>query len=46
MEITGATITGRHYQVPRPQEPYSQGGQLLDYWEYDWKQRQWLENQP
>ncbi len=43
-EVTKKTITGRYYEVPRPQEPYSKGSQLLDYWEYDWKKRQWVSN--
>jgi 3',5'-cyclic AMP phosphodiesterase CpdA len=46
MEIGADTIIGRYYEVPRPQEPYSKGSQLLDYWEYEWKQRQWIENRP
>ncbi len=46
LEITPQTITGRYYEVPRPQEPYSKGSQLFDYFEFDWKKRQYLPNQP
>ena len=44
VEITPQLITGRYYQVPRPQEPYSKGNQLFDYFEYDWKKRSYLPN--
>ncbi len=46
LEITATTITGRYYEVPRPQEPYSKGSQLFDYFEYDWKNRKYLPNAP
>jgi hypothetical protein len=46
LEVTQKTITGRYYEVPRPQEPYSKGSQLLDYFEYDWKNREYLPNSP
>lgn len=44
LEVTDTTITGRYYTVPRPQDPYSKGSALLDYFEYDWKKRQYLPN--
>ena len=44
MEITETRITGRYYVVPRPQEPYSKGNQLLDYFEYDWKKKRYVSN--
>lgn len=44
LEVTPKLITGRYYEVPRPHEPYSKGSQLLDYWEYDWKARDWVMN--
>jgi hypothetical protein len=44
LEITDELITGRYYQVPRPQEPYSKGSQLYDYFEFDWKNRRYLPN--
>ena len=44
LEVTDSTITGRYYTVPRPQDPYSKGSALLDYFEYDWKKRRYLPN--
>jgi len=44
MEITDTLITGRYYIVPRPQEPYSKGNQLLDYFEYDWRKKRYVPN--
>jgi hypothetical protein len=44
MEITDRLVTGRFYEVPRPQEPYSKGNQLLDYFEFDWKARKYVAN--
>lgn len=44
LEIEGKTITGRYYTVPRPQEPYSKGNQLLDYFEYDWQAKRYIPN--
>ena len=44
MEITEKLITGSYYTVPRPQEPYSKGNQLLDYFEFDWKKKRYLPN--
>jgi hypothetical protein len=44
MEITDQIIAGRYYTVPRPQEPYSTGNQLLDYFEYDWKKKRYVPN--
>ena len=44
LEVTDTTITGRYYIVPRPQDPYSKGSSLLDYFEYDWKKRQYVGN--
>jgi len=46
LEVTDTKITGRYYEVPRPQEPYSKGSQLLDYFEFDWKKRRYLPNKP
>lgn len=42
LEISGNKIVGRYYTVPRPQEPYSKGNQLLDYFEFDWRKRQYI----
>ena len=44
MEITPKLITGRYYTVPRPQEPWSKGNQLFDYFEFDWKKRRYVPN--
>jgi len=44
MEITEHLITGRYYTVPRPQDPYSKGNQLVDYFQYDWKKRCYVPN--
>lgn len=44
MEITDKLITGRYYTVPRPHEPYSKGNQLLDYFEFDWRNRRYQPN--
>jgi acid phosphatase type 7 len=44
MEITPGLVTGRYYQVPRPQESYSKGNQLVDYFEFDWKKRRYVPN--
>jgi hypothetical protein len=44
MEITADLITGRYYTVPRQHEPYTKGNQLLDYFEYDWKNRRYVPN--
>lgn len=44
VEVTRELITGRYFQVPRPQESYSKGSQLIDYFEYDWRQRAYVPN--
>jgi hypothetical protein len=44
LSVTPDRIVGDYYQVPRPQEPYSKGNQLMDHWEFDWKAGQWLDN--
>ena len=33
-----------YYAVPRPQEPWSKGNQLIDRFEYDWKKRRYIPN--
>ena len=42
--VAGSLITGRYYTVPRPQDPYSKGSSLLDYFEFDWKARRYNPN--
>jgi hypothetical protein len=44
LEIAPGLVTGRYYEVPRPQEPRSKGNQLLDYWEYDTAKKDWRPN--
>jgi len=44
LEFTNDTITGRYYTVPRPQEPWSSGNQLIDYFEFDWNKRKYRPN--
>jgi hypothetical protein len=44
LEVTDKLVTGRFYQVPRPQEPFSKGNQLVDYFEFDWKARRYISN--
>jgi len=46
LEVTDELISGRYYEVPRPQEPYSKGNQLLDYFEFDWHKRRYVPNSP
>jgi Icc-related predicted phosphoesterase len=44
VEVTPGMVTGRYYEVPRPQEPRSKGSSLLDYWEFDIKKKAWVTN--
>jgi hypothetical protein len=44
MEITDQRIAGSYYVVPRPQEPFSKGNQLIDYFEFDWRRKRWIPN--
>ncbi len=44
LEVTSRLVTGRYYEVPRPQEPFSKGSQLVDYFEFDWKARKYVPN--
>jgi len=44
MEITPELITGMYYVVPRPQEPFSKPVQLIDRFQYDWKNKQYVPN--
>jgi acid phosphatase type 7 len=44
MQITDKLMVGSYYEVPRPQEPYSKGNQLLDRFEFDWKRRRMMIN--
>jgi len=44
VEITPKLITGHYYAVPRPQEPFSKGSQLVDYFEFDWRTKKYVPN--
>jgi acid phosphatase type 7 len=44
LQFTDTLITGRYYSVPRPQDPYSKGNQLIEYFEFDWKRKQYVPN--
>ena len=38
------SFSGRYFTVPRPQEPFSKGSQLVDLFEYDWKAKRYIPN--
>ena len=44
LEIGDGHMVGRYYEVPRPQEPYSKGNHLLDYFEFDFNKKVALQN--
>lgn len=44
VELTKDLFVGRYYTVPRPQEPYSKGTALLDYFEFDFTTRTYRPN--
>lgn len=44
IELSEGRMTGRYYEVPRPQEPYSKGNHLLDYFEFDFKTKKYIRN--
>jgi len=44
LEFASALITGHYFEVPRPQEPWSKGNQLVDYFEFDWRNRRYNMN--
>ena len=44
VEIGEGLMVGRYYEVPRPQEPYSKGSHLLDYFEFDFKAKAYRAN--
>ena len=44
LTVTHKLISGHYYAVPRPQEPYSKGNQLIDYFEFDWKKKRYIPN--
>ena len=44
LEISRGLMTGRYFEVPRPQEPYSKGNHLIDYFEFDCTRKVYLPN--
>lgn len=44
LEVTDKLVTGRYFTVPRPQEPYSKPARMIDYFEFDWRQRRYVPN--
>ena len=44
LEVSDRLIVGRYYEVPRPQEPFSKGNHLLDYFEFDWINKKYVPN--
>ena len=44
MEATESLVVGRDFIVPRPQKPYYKREQLLDYFEFDWRNRRYVPN--
>ena len=44
LEITDTLLTGRYYQVPRPQESYSKGNHLIDYFEFNLREKRYVKN--
>ena len=44
VEVTPTTLTGRYYIVPRPQDPFSKGSHLVDYFEFDWASKKYNPN--
>ncbi len=44
MEVTADKITGRYYAVPKPADPPNLESRLVDYFEYDWRNRRYLPN--
>jgi Icc-related predicted phosphoesterase len=45
VEVTPMQFTGRYYEVPRPQEPYSKGSHLVDHFQYSWTTKKYEPNQ-
>jgi hypothetical protein len=46
LEVTDKMVTGRFYQVPRPQDSFSKGNQLVDYFEFDLAAKKYIPNAP
>jgi hypothetical protein len=43
-EVDQSSFTGRYFTVPRPQESFSKGSQLVDLFKYDWKAKRYIPN--
>jgi hypothetical protein len=43
-EVDETSFSGRYFTVPRPQEPFSKGSQLVDLFKYDWKAKRYVPN--
>lgn len=43
-EVDESSFSGRYFTVPRPQEPFSKGSQLVDLFKYDWKAKRYIPN--
>ena len=44
LELNEKLLTGRYYQVPRPQDSYSKGNHLTDYFEFDLSNKRYIKN--
>lgn len=44
LEVTQTLITGRYFTVPGADQPPNMPGELLDYFEYDWRARRLVPN--
>ena len=44
LTVEAQKISGHYFQVPRPQEPYSKGNQLVDRFDYDWTKKRYVVN--
>jgi 3',5'-cyclic AMP phosphodiesterase CpdA len=43
-EVDESSFSGRYFTVPRPQESFSKGSQLVDLFKYDWKEKRYMPN--
>ena len=44
IEVDESSFSGRYFTVPRPQEPFSKGSQLVDLFKYDWRAKRYVPN--
>ena len=44
LEVNESSFSGRYFTVPRPQEPFSKGTQLVDLFKYDWRAKRYIPN--